>query len=43
MGTLRNFLSEDANASLFQSFDSSELIHRNDSNLNAAFDVGEES
>lgn len=38
MGTLRTFLNEDANASLFQSFDSSELIH-----LNAAFDTEEES
>ncbi len=43
MGTLRTFLNEDANASLFQSFDSSDLIHRNESNLNAAFDTEEES
>ncbi len=43
MGTLRTFLNEDANASLFQSFDSSDLIHRNKSNLNAAFDTEEES
>lgn len=43
MGTLRTILSDDANASLFQSFDSSELIHRNESNFNAAFDAEEES